>query len=123
MRLLPNTSVLNRIGHSHHWSFKCQAPNLNFGLGADKAKMVYILISTENTLSQGPTVCGDAQSDPTIMTVCNAELTHQLGHTFQEYVSILAPRTILDKLEGLGFRVVGVTGAGQTCIWTLHKET
>lgn len=32
------------------------------------------------------------------------------------------PRVVLEKLELRGFKVVAMTGVGQTCIWTLHKE-
>ena len=32
------------------------------------------------------------------------------------------PRLVLDRLEDLGYKVIAVTGVGQTCIWTLHKE-
>ena len=31
------------------------------------------------------------------------------------------PRIVLNKLEVKGYKVVAVTGVGQTCIWTLHK--
>lgn len=33
------------------------------------------------------------------------------------------PRLVLDKLEKVGFRVVTMTGVGQTLVWCLHKET
>lgn len=33
------------------------------------------------------------------------------------------PRLVLDKLEKLGYRVVSMTGVGQTLVWCLHKET
>ena len=32
------------------------------------------------------------------------------------------PRIVLDKLELRGYHVIGMTGVGQTCIWTLYKE-
>ena len=40
----------------------------------------------------------------------------------QQYQCNDAPRIVLDKLETRGYRVVAMTGVGQTCIWTLHKE-
>lgn len=33
------------------------------------------------------------------------------------------PRLVLDKLEKMGFRVLTMTGVGQTLVWCLHKET
>lgn len=33
------------------------------------------------------------------------------------------PRLVLDKLEKIGFRVLTMTGVGQTLVWCLHKET
>lgn len=32
------------------------------------------------------------------------------------------PRLVLDKLEKMGFRVLSMTGVGQTLVWCLHKE-
>jgi hypothetical protein len=29
---------------------------------------------------------------------------------------------VLNKLETLGYKVVGICGPGQTVLWTLHKE-
>lgn len=31
------------------------------------------------------------------------------------------PRVVLNTLESLGYKVVGMTGIGQTCAWTLFK--
>uniref|UniRef100_A0A8C0Y7I6 GTP cyclohydrolase 1 feedback regulatory protein n=1 Tax=Cyprinus carpio carpio TaxID=630221 RepID=A0A8C0Y7I6_CYPCA len=33
------------------------------------------------------------------------------------------PRLVLDKLDKIGFRVVSMTGVGQTLVWCLYKET
>lgn len=33
------------------------------------------------------------------------------------------PRLVLDKLEKIGFRVLSMTGVGQTLVWCLHKDT
>lgn len=40
-----------------------------------------------------------------------------------EYLVDEPPRLVLDKLEKLGYRVVTMTGVGQTLVWCLHKET
>jgi hypothetical protein len=37
------------------------------------------------------------------------------------YVAEHPPRLILNKLEVRGYRLVGMSGIGQTCIWTMHK--
>lgn len=34
-----------------------------------------------------------------------------------------SPRLVLDKLEKIGFRVVTMTGVGQTLVWCMYKET
>ena len=39
----------------------------------------------------------------------------------KEWVVASPPRKVLNKLETLGYKVVGTTGIGQTAIWTLHK--
>jgi hypothetical protein len=38
-----------------------------------------------------------------------------------EWKSEDCPRIVLNKLEKKGYKVVAVTGVGQTCIWTLNK--
>lgn len=40
----------------------------------------------------------------------------------QEYISQDTVRIILNKLEKRGYKLKAMTGLGQTCIWTLHKE-
>ncbi len=39
-----------------------------------------------------------------------------------EYRTEDCARIVLDKLEKIGYRVLSMTGIGQTCIWLLHKE-
>ena len=38
------------------------------------------------------------------------------------YKTPSTPRVVLDKLAAIGYRVVAMSGVGQTCIWTLFKE-
>jgi len=83
--------------------------------------MPYLLISTQNVLEQGPTVCGDAEADPEMMALCDAKLECKMGNTYKEYVSPHSPRKILDLLEHHGYVCVGCGGPGQTCVWTVHK--
>lgn len=84
--------------------------------------MPYVMISTQIRLETGPTVCGDEWSDPELMEYLGARLTKTLGNNFQEYISQDAVRIILNKLEKRGYKLKAMTGLGQTCIWTLHKE-
>ncbi|KAG7461251.1 hypothetical protein MATL_G00208070 [Megalops atlanticus] len=85
--------------------------------------MPYILISTQIRLETGPTIVGDEYSDPDVMNYLGARKTTMLGNNFSEYHVDDPPRVILNKLELIGYRVVGMTGMGQTLAWCLHKET
>ncbi|MCJ8737057.1 hypothetical protein PDJAM_G00019430 [Pangasius djambal] len=85
--------------------------------------MPYILVSTQIRLETGPTMVGDEYSDPAIMAYLGARKTTMLGNNFSEYHVDEPPRLVLDKLEKLGYRVVAMTGVGQTLVWSLHKET
>ncbi|XP_075723572.1 GTP cyclohydrolase 1 feedback regulatory protein isoform X2 [Rhipicephalus microplus] len=70
----------------------------------------------------GPTIVGDRNSDPTLMEHLCARKITQPGNDFPEYRTDDPPRTVLNKLELMGYRVVAMSGIGQTCIWTLHKQ-
>ncbi|XP_048830548.1 GTP cyclohydrolase 1 feedback regulatory protein isoform X2 [Brienomyrus brachyistius] len=85
--------------------------------------MPYILISTQIRLETGPTIVGDEHSDPVIMNYLGARKTTMLGNNFSEYHVDEAPRVVLDKLENIGFRLVTMTGVGQTLVWCLHRDT
>ncbi|XP_036406445.1 GTP cyclohydrolase 1 feedback regulatory protein-like [Megalops cyprinoides] len=85
--------------------------------------MPYILISTQIRLETGPTIVGDEYSDPDVMNYLGARKTTMLGNNFSEYHVDDPPRVVLNKLEMIGYRVVGMTGMGQTLAWCLHKVT
>lgn len=51
------------------------------------------------------------------------ELLCVYAHYSSEYHVDDPPRLVLDKLEKIGFRVLTMTGVGQTLVWCLHKET
>uniref|UniRef100_A0A8C8DLI8 GTP cyclohydrolase 1 feedback regulatory protein n=1 Tax=Oryzias sinensis TaxID=183150 RepID=A0A8C8DLI8_9TELE len=70
----------------------------------------------------GPTNVGDEFSDPAVMNYLGARKTTVLGNNFSEYHVEEPPRLVLDKLEKIGFRVLSMTGVGQTLVWCLHKE-
>ncbi|KAG9268171.1 GTP cyclohydrolase 1 feedback regulatory protein isoform X1 [Astyanax mexicanus] len=85
--------------------------------------MPYLLISTQIRLETGPTMVGDEFSDPSIMSYLGARKTTMLGNNFSEYHVDEPPRMVLDKLEKIGYKVVTMTGVGQTLVWCLHKES
>ncbi|XP_053837154.1 GTP cyclohydrolase 1 feedback regulatory protein isoform X3 [Vidua macroura] len=84
--------------------------------------MPYLLISTQIRLEAGPTMVGDEHSDPHLMSILGATKRTTLGNNFCEYYVNDAPCVVLDKLESLGYRVVSMTGVGQTLVWCLHRE-
>ncbi|XP_059176910.1 GTP cyclohydrolase 1 feedback regulatory protein-like isoform X4 [Physella acuta] len=85
--------------------------------------MPYVIISTQIRLDVGPTVVGDEWSDRELMEYLDATLIKQLGNNYSaQYRTEAAPRVVLEKLEKRGYKLVAMTGVGQTCIWTLHKE-
>ncbi|ROI68628.1 GTP cyclohydrolase 1 feedback regulatory protein [Anabarilius grahami] len=57
---------------------------------------------------------GDEYSDPSIMNYLGARKTTMLGNNFSEYHVDEPPRLVLDKLDQIGYRVVSMTGVGQT---------
>ncbi|XP_041668883.1 GTP cyclohydrolase 1 feedback regulatory protein isoform X1 [Cheilinus undulatus] len=84
--------------------------------------MPYMFISTQIRLENGPTNVGDEYSDPAVMNYLGARKTTMLGNNFSEYHVDDPPRMVLDKLEKIGFRMLAMTGVGQTLVWCLHKE-
>ncbi|KAK0407938.1 hypothetical protein QR680_003683 [Steinernema hermaphroditum] len=82
----------------------------------------YVLISTQTRLECGPTMVGDADSDPELMYFLEAKKVVRLGNRYAEYVTDLHPRIVLNRLGERGFRVVGMAGIGQTCVWTCVRD-
>ncbi|NWI63562.1 GFRP protein, partial [Todus mexicanus] len=70
----------------------------------------------------GPTMVGDQNSDVSLMNSLGAMKRKMPGNNFWEYYVSDAPRVVLDKLETYGYRVVSMTGVGQTLVWCLHKD-
>ncbi|TKR60220.1 hypothetical protein L596_027503 [Steinernema carpocapsae] len=83
----------------------------------------YVLVSTQTRLECGPTVVGDSDSDPVLMKALDAKIVTRLGNRFAEYVTDLHPRLVLNRLATYGFRVVTMSGIGQTCVWTCVRES
>ncbi|XP_065898465.1 GTP cyclohydrolase 1 feedback regulatory protein-like [Dysidea avara] len=85
--------------------------------------MPYLLVSTQIRLENGPTICGDEWSDKKLMEYLGATLQTLSGNNFSEYRVAQPPRVVLNKLEGLGYRVISMGGVGQSCIWTMYCES
>lgn len=83
--------------------------------------MPYILVSTQIRLENGPTIVGDEWNDVELMEYLGASLCKQLGNNYLEYRTPDPPRIVLNKLEVKGYSMTGMTGVGQTCIWTMYK--
>jgi hypothetical protein len=74
--------------------------------------MPYLLVSTQTRLETGPTMVGDADSDPSLMMELNATPSKQLGNNFVEYTTTWTPRIVLNRLEELGWSVIAMAGIG-----------
>ncbi|XP_030298888.1 GTP cyclohydrolase 1 feedback regulatory protein [Sparus aurata] len=109
----PSRLCANLHGHSQR----------NIAVRRQGAGMPYMFVSTQIRLENGPTNVGDEYSDPAVMNYLGARKTTMLGNNFSEYHVDDPPRLVLDKLEKIGFRVLTMTGVGQTLVWCLHKET
>lgn len=83
----------------------------------------YVIISTQINWACGPTVVGDTDANPELMEYLSAKKITRLGNNFSEYSTDLAPLKVINMLATRGYRVVGMAGVGQTCIWTLFKES
>lgn len=55
------------------------------------------------------------------MLFLGAQKITEPGNNFSTYVTNLNVRCALDLLEKRGFRLVGMSGMGQTCVWTMWK--
>ena len=84
--------------------------------------MPYVIISVQIRSEKGPTLCGDESQDPALMASIGATLTKEVGQTFNHYVCADPPRIVLNKLETQGYKVISMTGCGQTVLWTCHKD-
>ncbi|WAR19005.1 GFRP-like protein [Mya arenaria] len=97
--------------------------------------MPYVFVSTQIRLETGPTTVGDEWSDKELMDLLGATLVKALGNNLlwltlcsilyhsSEYQTEDPPRLVLNKLEQAGYRLVTTTGVGQTCIWTMFRES
>lgn len=79
-------------------------------------------IQGECKVDCGPTVVGDGDIDPDLMSFLNAKRREDRLTKIVTYTTDLAPRCVLNLLEKKGWSVVSSTGFEQTCVWTLHKD-
>jgi len=54
--------------------------------------------------------------------ICGKQNDFVYAYFSSEYHVDEPPRLVLDKLEKIGFRLLSMTGVGQTLVWCLHKE-
>ncbi|ETV77118.1 hypothetical protein H257_09012 [Aphanomyces astaci] len=82
---------------------------------------MFILVTCELTTSTGPTVVGDATSDVVLMESLGASLVQGKCQSYRHYVTPWAPRLVLDELNRQGFEFKGMSGIGQTLVWTFCR--
>lgn len=70
-----------------------------------------------------PCLCSCGSSDSGLGQLHPFSPILLLVYNSWEYYVQDAPRIVLDKLEKVGFRVISMTGVGQTLVWCLHKES
>ncbi|KAH3859469.1 GTP cyclohydrolase 1 feedback regulatory protein-like [Dreissena polymorpha] len=83
--------------------------------------MPYVIVSTQIRLECGPTTVGDEWSDKELMAYLGAELIQILGNNFKEYRTNDVVRSVLNKLELKGYKLVSSTGVGQTIVFSMYK--
>ena len=81
--------------------------------------MPHVLVTTQIRLENGPTFVGDEDSDPELMQYLGARKITEPGNNFSTYLTDFNVRRVLDLLEKQGYRLVGMSGMGQTCVWTM----
>lgn len=84
--------------------------------------MPYMLVSKSMRLDSGPTVVGDGDIDPDLMSFLKAERKEERLTRIVTYTTKLAPRCVLNLLEKKGWSVVSSAGFAEKCVWTLHKD-
>lgn len=57
------------------------------------------------------------------MLYLDARKVTEPGNNFSTYLTDLNVRQVLDQLEKRSYRLVGMSGMGQTCVWTMWKPT
>ncbi|XP_034234996.1 GTP cyclohydrolase 1 feedback regulatory protein-like [Thrips palmi] len=84
--------------------------------------MPYVLVTTQIRLENGPTFVGDEHSDPELMQYLDARKVTEPGNNFSTYLTDLNVRQVLNQLEKRCYSLVGMSGMGQTCVWTMWKS-
>jgi len=84
--------------------------------------MPYLLLSTQIRLENGPTIVGDGDIDQDIVNLVGASKVKDMCNDFSHYETPDPVRKVMDTLEKIGYTCIGVTGLGQTAIFTLHKK-
>lgn len=86
-----------------------------------EAQLKYMLMAVESPL---PTVHQQVVNSSTVYPQQMPPQTiFSQGARQYNYTVQLPPLAVLEFLKQLGYKVVGTNSIGETCIWTLEKQT
>ncbi|VDN32304.1 unnamed protein product [Cylicostephanus goldi] len=82
--------------------------------------MPYMLVCSQIPIEDGPTTIGNIDIDSALAERLEAQPSRMFFTI--TYLTNLGPQVVLNILEREGWKVIGVAGTGNACIWTLHRQ-
>ncbi|OQS05343.1 hypothetical protein THRCLA_20650 [Thraustotheca clavata] len=83
---------------------------------------MYLLVSTDVTIATVYFLLAIPSHQPPTRSLELVWFKPSAKHTsIPHYIVNQSPRVVLDKLERMGFNLVGTSGVGQSLVWTTHK--